>query len=160
MYRIFGGCIVATLILTLAGACSDDDKDSKEDQGSQTQKDKGVEAGQKPDAALGPNSGALCTGSGKGNCPNVKDTCIQWTGSSKGMCLMKCTPDTSCPKPIEGPDYATDCAFRVYLGGTPTFVCGWYCKYQGKDYDCPNNKDYSCIAPNSSEPNVKFCVAK
>lgn len=143
----------------LVAACSDDtDPPIKQD--GAVKKDKGTTPDKKvsPDTVnTGPNSGALCTG--KGTCKHPKDICIIWAGSKKGMCLMDCSPGTSCPKPSPGP-YASECAFAYYSGGSKHFVCGWYCKYQGSDYNCPNDKDYSCVAPDSTEPHVKFCVAK
>jgi len=142
----------------MGSGCSDDTDDPKKLDGA-VKKDKGTpDKTVSPDTVnTGPNSGALCTG--PGTCKHPKDVCLTWGGGSKGMCLMNCTPGTTCPKPSPGP-YASECAFAYTSGGSKHFACGWYCKYQGADYNCPNSKDYKCVAPNSTEPHVKFCVAK
>jgi len=113
-----------------------------------------------PDQGLTPNSGALCTGTGQGTCKHPKDRCLYGPGSSKGMCLMYCSQGTTCPHPAPGP-YASKCAFQYTDStGTISLACGWYCKYGGSDYNCPNDKDYRCWAPKSTEPNIQFCVPK
>ena len=152
-------CAAAVCGLFFVAACSDDSEpDPKQD--AAVKKDSGKttpDTGAPDTTNTGPNSGALCTGAG--TCKHPKDKCLFFGGGSKGMCLMNCTPGTTCPKPSPGP-YASECAFAYYSGGSKHFACGWYCKYQGADYNCPNDKDYKCVAPDSTEPNVKFCVAK
>lgn len=146
--------------LALCLACSDDTDPDK------PTPDKGVTADQAgpdtgtPDQGVTPNTGVLCTGTGQGTCKHPSDRCLYGPGSSKGMCLMHCTPGTTCPHPSPGP-YASKCAFQYKdATGNPSYACGWYCKYQGADYNCPDDKNYTCWAPNSTEPNVQFCIPK
>ena len=153
-------CAVALCISLVGPGCSDDTDPTPKEDGAVKKNDKGtttLDTGSPDTVNTGPNSGALCTG--PGTCKHVKDMCLFFGGGSKGMCLMNCTPGTTCPKPSPGP-YASECAFAYSSGGTKHFACGWYCKYQGADYNCPNDKDYDCVAPDSTEPHVKFCVAK
>lgn len=106
----------------------------------------------------GPNSGKLCKNDSE--CPNSNEKCLYGTSMSWGMCLMTCIPGTTCPHPTPGP-YASECKFSYKAsGGTTSYACGWYCSYQGVNYKCPNTTDYDCWAPNSSEPNIKFCIPK
>ena len=150
----------ATLVCCLIAACSDDaDKDNKQDGAVPLDKGNTTPDKGKPDSTWsGPNSGALCNKSKP--CKHPKDVCLYGGKSTTwGMCLMHCTPGTSCPKPQYGP-YASECAFSYNDKGNPKSACGWYCKYQGSDYKCPNDKDYTCWAPTTSEPNTQFCVPK
>lgn len=161
LVRLSSTCTAAALILGLAvfPACSDD-TDVKVDTG--VTKDAKVT----PDTTStdtgpysGPNSGKLCK-SDK-DCTNANEKCLFGPKSSTwGMCLMVCTPGTTCPHPSPGP-YASECKFSYTAsGGTTSYACGWYCSYQGVSYNCPNDKDYECWAPNTSEPHVKFCIPK
>lgn len=150
--------LAAVLLLALGCGDNDTDKDAGGADKGTTQQDLGADGSSvQPDQGAGPNSGELC--SGPGTCSNKKDVCLYGPGSSKGMCLMNCSPGTTCPKPSPGP-YASECAFRYTSGGNTHYACGWYCEYQGMTYKCPNDTDYTCKALSSSEPNVKFCVAK
>ena len=156
-------CAAAALALALAAAsgCSDDtDNDDGKADAKVVQKDTGA-----PDTSAdlgqysGPNSGKRCKGDT--DCTNTNEKCLFGPKSSTwGMCLMTCTPGTTCPHPAPGP-YASECKFSYKASsGTTSYACGWYCAYQGVDYKCPNDTDYECWAPNSSEPHVKFCVPK
>lgn len=147
------------LALGCTMACSDDDEPGKGDS-AVTVPDKGA-----PDQFLildsgpytGPNAGNLCKTDT--DCKNAQEKCLFGGSSlSYGMCLMTCTPGTTCPKPLG--NYAASCAFSYKSGGGTSYACGWYCQYQGKMYNCPNSTDYTCWTPNSTEPYTQFCVPK
>jgi len=165
MIKLSTTCAAAALALTLAAAsgCSDDsDKGNGTADAKVVKKDTGT-----PDTSTsadvgqysGPNSGKRCK-SDK-DCTNTNEKCLFGPKSSTwGMCLMTCTPGTTCPHPAPGP-YASECKFSYKASsGTTSYACGWYCAYQGVTYKCPNETDYACWAPNTSEPHVKFCVPK
>ena len=159
--RLSSTYTTAALILSLAAAtgCSDD-AEGKVDTGVTKDAKVTADISSSTDTGpySGPNSGKLCK-SDK-DCTNANEKCLFGKSMVWGMCLMTCTPGTTCPGPSPGP-YASECKFSYTAsGGTTSYACGWYCAYQGVTYKCPNDKDYDCWAPTASEPHVKFCIPK
>lgn len=158
--RLSSACTAAALILGLTAAtgCSDD-TDVQIDASIKDAKVADMPASADTGPYSGPNSGKLCKSAT--DCTNANEKCLFGPKSSTwGMCLMICTPGTTCPHPSPGP-YASECKFSYQAsGGTTSYACGWYCSYQGVTYKCPNDKDYDCWAPTASEPHVKFCIPK
>jgi hypothetical protein len=102
------------------------------------------------------NSGKICTP--PYGCVTKVEECLPLgMSSSKGMCLGKCSaPGSSCPVASPGTQFAA-CALQA----SPTeLYCVYFCAVQGQTFACPDTVNYSCEAPDPTQPSVKVCVPK
>jgi hypothetical protein len=102
------------------------------------------------------NSGKICTP--PYGCATMVEECVPLgMSSSKGMCLGKCSsPSSSCPVANPSTQFAA-CALQV----SPTeYLCAYFCALQGQTFACPDAVNFSCEAPDPTQPTVKVCVPK
>jgi len=102
------------------------------------------------------NSGKIC--SPPYGCTTGVEDCLPLSAtSSKGMCLGKCsTPGGGCPVANAATQFAA-CALQA----SPTeLYCVYFCAVQGQTFSCPDSVNYSCEAPDPTQPSVKVCVPK
>lgn len=94
---------------------------------------------------------ALCTD----GCPAGEVCVFMEENAERGVCLQRCSqPNTFCPVPEP---YLAGCAtyYNPELGQID--VCVVFCRYQGKEYPCPDETSYRC---KRYSPEVSACIAR